>query len=480
MDFIMTINNLTSDEFDAFVDDYYNSSQSIKKILEKYNLDKMSTQKVIDILPDIKTKNKCEHCNTTMVYSQKSRTAYKENFQYSDEICPNCNHRNFKSSFGRKICDCDTCVEERKNVQETRDKLKLTLLKRHIEVKENAAINDIDEIKLLSLDYKTYLLTFLMYVYDEKDHSFKTIDSIDGIKFAPTKEYGFDVVSSLLRYPIINFKITQNTLDGITFDEEDFKSYTYTPYFSDYKLNLKYSDLFDFAEIVKSCEYIYSCDIDETKEEALSLWKEIAFQELKEYIYYLFEKYNFNTDLIKDAITEKLELIIEDFSISQGYAILYSSVNGAASYKQTGITHRHAVNSANSFIAKNIAKRKSGEWDSRGYKRNYDLPQTAISMTFFNNILKIGNKGFEEVACIENIPDDFIDELEEIDISPPPPINNKLTVKKELLEQLDLLTSQEYSFGEIFDLLNQEYNNLKEMDDSTILHKLKEINTIKL
>mgnify|MGYP000541181902 CR=1 FL=1 len=81
--------------------------------------------------------------------------------------------------------------------------------------------------------------------------------------------------------------------------------------------------------------------------------------------------------------------------------ILYSSISGAASYKQTGISSKHAVNSINTYISNHIAKRKSGEWESKGYKRNFDLPQTAVSLVFFNYILKIGNKGFEEVPKIE-------------------------------------------------------------------------------
>jgi len=312
-----------------------------------------------------------------------------------------------------------------------------------------------------------------MYLYDESNHSFKSIHSIDGIKFAPMKQYGFDIIHELLNYPLLKFKTTYNTIEGTTFEENG--EYTYKPYHSDYQLNISNIELCAFSEIVNSCEYIHSYDIDEIKEEALSLWKEIGFYELKEYITYLFVKYNFNPAYIGDAIIEKLKLILEDFSVSQGYAILYSSVTGAASYKQTGITNKHAVNSINTYIANHIAKRKSTEWETNAYSRNYDLPQTAISMIFFNNILKIGDKGFNVVPHLKNIPNSFINELEEIGIE----IDNKLKIRKEILTVLELLTEKQYSFSEIFDLINKAHNNkdndLKQINDIEILQKLKNL-----
>lgn len=316
-----------------------------------------------------------------------------------------------------------------------------------------------------------------MYLYDENNHSFKPIDSLDGIKFAPTMKYGFSIINELLGY-LIKLKNTQNTLNNITFNENG--SYSYLPYMNEYQLNIVDSHLLDFSDIVKNCEYIYSDDIQETKIEALDLWKKIGFQELKEYTYYLFEKYNFDTKYIGDAIIEKLELILEDFSISQGYAILYSSVTGAASYKQTGIAHKHAVNSINTYIANNIAKRKSKEWETKGYKRNFDLPQTAISMIFFNNILKIGDKGFEQVPKISNFTDSFISHIDEIDFEETPSFNKPINkINSELLNTLSILREKKYSFGEIFYLLNEELimenKIMRQLDDFEILEKLKKI-----
>lgn len=116
----MNINELNKEQLNIFIHDYYNSEDSIKKILQKYNINQISTQKIIDILPDIESGSICEYCNTKMIYSQKSRTAYKEKFKYSDEICSNCNHKIVHSFFGRKVCTCDNCLESQKKLIQKR------------------------------------------------------------------------------------------------------------------------------------------------------------------------------------------------------------------------------------------------------------------------------------------------------------------------------------------------------------------------
>jgi RNase P subunit RPR2 len=463
----MNLDSLSKEKFNEFIDDYYNSEESVTKVLKNYGLN-ISARDVVKYLPDVITENFCEYCNINMHHKASSRTSFKDGYSV-DIFCKECGHTLHRFSY--KSCTCGNCVRKQDNLKQDKEKLNLESLKHLIQVAEANAI-DTEELSYLSLTQKTYLLTLLMYLYDEIDHSFKSINTLDGIKFAPTQKYGFSIITNLIG-DLIKFKINQDTLDGIILNEDG--NYSYAPYQSSYKLNIKDSKSFNYSEIVKYCEYIYSNNVNESKEEAVTLWKEIGFYELKEYLYYLFEKYNFDTDYIGDAIIEKLELILEDFSISQGFAILYSSVTGAASYKQTGIPNKRAVNSINTYISNNIAKRKSGEWQTKGYKRNFDLPQTAVSIVFFNNIIKIGEKGFEQVPRIENIPDDFIDFFEEINFEKT--ISKSMSDdRKRILNTFDLLTKEQYSFGEVLEIMIREFKSedkiLRQLDDSEILQKL--------
>ncbi|AXK48582.1 hypothetical protein ATR_0713 [Aliarcobacter trophiarum LMG 25534] len=468
-------------QFKEFINEYYNSEKSIDNVLIKYNIDERFKRWANKMLPNFESNLICEHCNSKMVYSEKSKTAYKQNFSRSYSICPNCNH---KIIVGRSnLCDCNICKEVREKEFESTNNLKLNKLKHIIEESEEYQFT-LQDFKFMSLENKTYLLTFLMYLYNETDyvlgHSFTQINLLKGIKFAPTMNFGFAIISELLDSNLIKFEINQNNLDCIEFKDENSNNFTFTPYKNDYLLNIKSHELFSFTNIVKECETIAIISMEEKQEileNALTLWKKIGLEELKEYTYHLFEKYNFNKDYIGDAIIEKLELILEDFSVSQGYAILYSSISGAASYKQTGISSKHAVNSINTYISNHIAKRKSGEWESKGYKRNFDLPQTAISLVFFNYILKIGNKGFEEVPKIENIPNNFIDFIDDEKYNNISKFKNeKISLNEDILTDLRILLNQ-FSFMDIIKSLNKDFNisdsTIDFYGDDDILNKLK-------
>lgn len=446
------INSLTYEQFIDFIYDYYNSDMSIDSVLTKHNINKSFKYSANKILPDFESELNCKYCNTKMINSDKSKTAYKQNFSRNHSFCTNCEHRELINN----LCNCDNCKEEKIKENEKINNFKLSKLQLLVE-EANKYKFPISLINSMSLKSKTYLLTFLMYLYNETDceleHSFIQIESLEGISLAPTNEFIDDIVEELLYSHLIKFKINQNNLDRINFRKDSHNNYSFNLYESDFLLNIESDESICFSNIVKECEKTEALSTEhkiEILEEALNLWEKINLEELKEYTYYLFEKYNFNVAYIGNKIMEKLELIVEDFSVSQGYSILYSSITAAASYKQTGITLSHAINSINTYISNNIAKRKSGEWKTSGYKRNFDLPQSAISVIFFNNIIKIGNNGFEQVAKIENIPDDFIDFKNDID-------NN---IDKLLNEIMNMTNKNE-------DLKNDFSFFLKEFIDST-------------
>lgn len=418
-----TIDDLTEDELKQFIDEYYNSDLSVKKIIEKYEL-KILPSKIKSYLPEIKVDFLCPFCDTEMYEEAQSRTEYRDSQKYKnisyyrwhkkDIFCKECGHQDNKNEFNQFYCNCDNCIKDKRTVEALKVKSAKEYTNQVIDIQKDSSIS-IEDIEYESIVTKTYLLTLLLYLYDDKKHILKPVNALDGIKFSPNIDFGFEIIDDLLGH-IIRFQDTSNIHEYVYLKEGD-SSYSYEPYNCTYSLNLCDEIDINYAKLVTICETNeYYEDI---KNEALGLWLKIAKEELKEYLFYLFEKYNFNTDYIGDAILEKLDLILEDFSVSEGYSILYSSVSGSASYKQTGISQKHAVNSINSYIANNISKRKSGEWQTKGYKRNYDLPQTAISMVFFNNILKIGDKGFTLVPKLENIPKFYNDYVanEEVDFN---------------------------------------------------------------
>lgn len=67
---------LNYEQFKEFINEYYNSEKSIDNILIKYNIDERFKRWSNKMLPDFESDLICEHCNSRMVYSEKSKTAY--------------------------------------------------------------------------------------------------------------------------------------------------------------------------------------------------------------------------------------------------------------------------------------------------------------------------------------------------------------------------------------------------------------------
>jgi hypothetical protein len=87
---------------------------------------------------------------------------------------------------------------------------------------------------------------------------------------------------------------------------------------------------------------------------------------------------------------------LEYYSVSQLYSIIYRSIaNTAKFYQENKITRKHAGNMVVTHIQRYGEKAKAEGWEIKGFSRNYNLPQTAISEIFFNRIVNIGSLGFE-------------------------------------------------------------------------------------
>lgn len=54
----------------------------------------------------------------------------------------------------------------------------------------------------------------------------------------------------------------------------------------------------------------------------------------------------------------------------------------------------HAANTTISACERYAERAKINGWDLKGYRRIKDLPQSALSLFFFNRVLEIGDMGF--------------------------------------------------------------------------------------
>lgn len=321
----------------------------------------------------------CPYCKIDMVAQEGG---------FADlHICEKCGHR-MTNGYLVAICDCENCKavklkEERKKEKSKANKLELL-----------AKFNESETDLPTKIEERVALLAMLFYLKHDEKEVFDKATSLQDNQFSPTGDFTNSLLNSLFQNHIINIYACEYNLDYIDIEKtENGLSIKYN------KSNLKKihfslnSYLVRLSELEELLLKIEKHPLLE--EELLSFWKKIAHEELVEYLYYLFDEFNINNEYVGDAVIESVRSILNNFSVSQGMAILYTCVKDVIAFRsKRGVSLKHAINTIPTYIENAVAKRLTGEWNAKEFSRNYELPQSAISITFFDRILKIGNKGF--------------------------------------------------------------------------------------
>ena len=76
------------------------------------------------------------------------------------------------------------------------------------------------------------------------------------------------------------------------------------------------------------------------------------------------------------------------------------------------MSRTQAGNSVVSRCQKYGERAKHSNWEIAKYSRIRDLPQSEISLYFFNQVVKIGNKGFDNIPNLSDLGDETIENEE--------------------------------------------------------------------
>lgn len=128
--------------------------------------------------------------------------------------------------------------------------------------------------------------------------------------------------------------------------------------------------------------------------------EKIAVEECIEYLLYQLRKVSFEFSP-GEKTYKTFEMILNDFSVSQIYGIIWKSVSEASRlYLEKRMTKKHAANSVIGACERYADRAKINKWNLVSYNRIPDLPQSILSEFFFYKVLKIGDKGFYSVPQI--------------------------------------------------------------------------------
>lgn len=368
-----TLDHLTFTEVETLMQRYY-AGESASKLAKEYGISVRSSELYKLFPPEVYPNYTCEYCDEPLVINRPSKTRKNAPKYERDLYCPICGHKPYQTH-----CNCENCQEEERRLQiEQLQQIKEVYSRPRNPVAFSA----------LSFENKVFLGSICRALLKENLYEIAPYSNSE-VVLTPTATLCKKLYSNLIHSQIIAVS-PQSPLKAFDIDSEDFPNTFYT-YKVTYFLNLIFppnkQDL--FTEILNPSYYC-----PENKDEAVVLWKEIAIGECIEYLQYQLKKVNF--DFAPGEKTYKtFEIILNDFSVSQIYGIIWRAVADASKlYLEKGISKTHAANSVIGTCERFAERAKINGWDLSQYNRIKDLPQSVLSLFYFNRVLGIGEMGF--------------------------------------------------------------------------------------
>lgn len=368
------LNHLSDAEIEVLVQRYY-AGEAVTKLIKEYQLSVRTADLYKLFPPEVSEEYACEYCDEYLVRDRQSKTAIVWGNSKADLYCPICHHRPFAHR-----CRCDNCINEELAMREFQERQIKNVYSRE---REPVDFED------LSFEQKVYLGALCRALCKENLFEIKPYSGSNRV-LAPTNDLCSQLYKALSHDEIIAVSPT-SPLEAFVVDDEDFPNRYYT-YKVTYYLNLLFpaskQDL--FTEILDPSYYSV-----EYEDEALDLWRKIAVGECIEYLDYQLRKVGF--DFVPGDKTYKtFEILLNDFSVSQIYGIIWKSVADASKlYLEKGLSKKHAANSVIGACERYAERAKMNGWTLTEYSRIRDLPQSELSSFFFNRVLGIGDMGFK-------------------------------------------------------------------------------------
>ena len=366
------LEHLSTEDIEELVRRYYNG-EAVAQLIEEYHLS-VRTSSLYKLFPrEVLTNVVCEYCGTNLVRDRPPKNSVKYIFMDQYAYCPSCNH--MPNMLG---CRCINCIEKEQSEQVFRAQ----------QINEFYSVG-IPPVDFDSLSFESKVFCGALFRTLGKENLVEIKPYIEAhTPLAPTKELIDEIYHHLCSTGVIAVSPT-SPVDAFVVDETFPR--TYHTYRVGYHLNLTFPDNKQslINTILNPTFYL-----PEEKDDALKLWRKIAVAECVEYLMYQLKKVRF-VFTPGEKTYEVFEVLLNDFSVSQIYGIIWKAVAGASKlYLEKGFNKKHAANSVITGCERIGDRARLYGWNLAEYHRIKELPQSSLSAYFFNRVLGIGDLGF--------------------------------------------------------------------------------------
>lgn len=382
------LKHLSLDDINTLMDLYYSGEKNATELIKLYNINGVPSQ-LYKFFPAIKQEdNLCEHCGSAMYLKRPSKTSYGKNLE--KPYCENCGHTD---SFN---CTCKACVEKRELELKELEKAERDLIEKTYALHGN--FKNYDD---LTFTQKVYLGALCRYALGEDGNTIKPIDSSYG-SLAPSQMV-HEVVTELFDNGII--LVHPNSPLEAFVKNENFPNSFYT-YKVTYFVNIKYA-----SNKQDTVDKILNPDLRSIDciEEAYDIWRRIALTECIDYLLLQMNRVGFKFEPGEKTVSV-MNTLLDNFSVSQIYAIIYNSITKATRYYQEqSVSKNQAANSVITRCEAYGERILMNGWSINRYDRIKELPQSALSEYLFNKVLKIGDSCFNQAPSIDYLKGSMYD-----------------------------------------------------------------------
>ena len=379
------LRHLTMLQIESLMNKYYNGIKA-SDIIKEYNIDTTSS-KLYTLFPPIICEDIiCPVCNEPMYKERDSKSSYSWNKK--KPFCAICGHTD------EIICKCNYCIAEREKVRKLNEERKVRILQ-----EKREKIKKVYDLNIVPVNYselnfreKVFLGALLRTSLSEDMEVILPLNDAER-ELAPTIGYIKEILSYLIGRGVVSVDSNLSIDAFLDSNEEKDIEFPNVYYITMVKYRINIVGNEDIKNILSKIINPKSFS-DADKEDALNIWKEIALEECIEYFEYQMKSVRFDFNIGEKTIAIFKDLL-ENFSVSQIYGIIYKSVaNATKYYQESSVSKKQAANSVIGGCQRYAERAMINNWELAKYSRIKELPQSMISEFFFDRVIGVGNLGF--------------------------------------------------------------------------------------
>lgn len=379
------LRHLTMLQIESLMNKYYNGVKA-SDIIKEYNIDTTSS-KLYTLFPPIICEDIiCPVCNEPMYKERDSKSSYSWNKK--KPFCAICGHTD------EIICKCNYCIAEREKVRKLNEERKVRILQ-----EKREKIKKVYDLNIVPVNYselnfreKVFLGALLRTSLSEDMEVILPLNDAER-ELAPTIGYIKEILSYLIGRGVVSVDSNSSIDAFLDSNEEKDIEFPNVYYITMVKYRINIVGDEDIKNILSKIINPKSFS-DADKEEALNIWKEIALEECIEYFEYQMKSVRFDFNIGEKTIAIFKDLL-ENFSVSQIYGIIYKSVaNATKYYQESSVSKKQAANSVIGGCQRYAERAMINNWELAKYSRIKELPQSMISEFFFDRVIGVGSLGF--------------------------------------------------------------------------------------